>query len=63
MLPCTPHAVLKIIDEHGIEISGMKTVVIGRSSLVGLPLMHLLINRSATVTLCHKMTEDINKYT
>ena len=63
LLPCTPRGVLKILDEYNINIEGMNAVMIGRSDLVGKPLSHLLLNRSATTTVCHKFTKDVNFYT
>jgi methylenetetrahydrofolate dehydrogenase (NADP+)/methenyltetrahydrofolate cyclohydrolase len=63
LLPCTPRGVLKILDENGINIEGMNAVMIGRSDLVGKPLSHLLLNKSATITVCHKLTKDVNFYT
>ena len=56
LLPCTPAAVLRILDENNIELEGKRVVVVGRSILVGIPLFHLLNSRNATVTLCHKYT-------
>ena len=52
-MPCTPSAVLKILDEYNINVEGKKVVIAGRSALVGLPLFHILLNRNATITLCH----------
>ena len=57
--PCTPAAVLTILDEYGINVQGKKVVIVGRSNLVGLPLFHLLLNRNATITLCHIHTENL----
>lgn len=56
LMPCTPSGVLKILDEHNINVSGKEVIIVGRSSLVGLPLFHLLLNRNATITLCHSQT-------
>lgn len=57
--PCTPQAVIEILDHYGIEISGKRTVVIGRSMVVGRPLAMMLLKRNATVTICHTRTKDL----
>ncbi len=60
-IPCTPKGVLRLLDRYGIATSGKKAVVIGRSSLVGLPLAVLLARKGidATVTLAHSRTTDL----
>lgn len=63
LLPCTPQGVMKILDEYKIDIEGKKIVIAGRSSLVGLPLFHILLNRNATITLCHSHTKNLNVLT
>lgn len=57
--PCTPRAVMAILDHYNIEISGRKAIVIGRSNVVGKPLIQLLLARNATVTVCHSKTQDL----
>lgn len=57
--PCTPAAVLRILDHYGIDPAGRKTVVVGRSLVVGKPLAMLLLSRNATVTICHTRTKDL----
>jgi methylenetetrahydrofolate dehydrogenase (NADP+)/methenyltetrahydrofolate cyclohydrolase len=57
--PCTPLGVLRLLDEVGTELCGARVVVIGRSLLVGKPLALLLLERHATVTLCHSRTVDL----
>ena len=57
--PCTPRAVMAILDHYHIELSGRKAVVIGRSNVVGKPLIQLLLSRNATVTVCHSKTQDL----
>jgi methylenetetrahydrofolate dehydrogenase (NADP+)/methenyltetrahydrofolate cyclohydrolase len=54
---------MKILDEYKIDIEGKKVVIAGRSSLVGLPLFHILLNRNATITLCHSHTKNLNVLT
>jgi len=64
-LPCTPHGILVILEENKIPISGSHVVVVGRSNIVGKPLLNLLIRReyNATVTLCHTGTKDLGFHT
>lgn len=57
--PCTPAAVMEIIKRFKINIEGKKTVVIGRSMVVGKPLSMMLLKENATVTICHSKTEDL----
>lgn len=57
--PCTPQAVIEILDHYGIEIKGKRAVVIGRSMVVGRPLAMMLLKRHATVTVCHTRTKDL----
>jgi len=58
-VPCTPAGIVRLLEAHGIEISGRRATVVGRSNLVGRPLAQLLTNRHATVTLCHTRTPDL----
>lgn len=57
--PCTAQAVIEILDFYNIELSGKKVTIIGRSLVVGKPLAMLLLDRNATVTVCHSKTLDI----
>ena len=57
--PCTPRGVLLLLDEIGVELEGADAVVIGRSNLFGKPMGQLLLERSATVTICHSRTRDL----
>ena len=57
--PCTAEAAMKILDYYNIDLVGKNVVVIGRSLVVGKPLSMLLLNRNATVTICHSKSEDI----
>ena len=59
LLPCTPHGCLKMLELAGIPIEGKKAVVVGRSNIVGKPMLHLLLARNATVTVCHSRTENL----
>jgi len=58
-LPCTPHGVMKIFDHCGVKLAGKQAVVVGRSIIVGKPLALLLLQRNATVTICHSKTADL----
>lgn len=55
--PCTAEAAVAILDHYGIEISGKKVVVIGRSLVIGKPVAMMLLDRNATVTICHSKTK------
>ena len=57
--PCTPTGILEILDRSEIPISGRHAVVIGRSDIVGKPMAMLLLQRDATVTICHSKTPDL----
>lgn len=58
-VPCTPKACMAIIDHYGIELSGKKVVVLGRSQVVGKPVALLALERNATVTICHSRTQNL----
>jgi methylenetetrahydrofolate dehydrogenase (NADP+)/methenyltetrahydrofolate cyclohydrolase len=57
--PCTPLGVLRLLDETGVPLKGARAVVVGRSLLVGKPVALLLLERHATVTVCHSRTADL----
>ena len=57
--PCTPSGVIELLDAYEIGLEGAEAVVLGRSQLVGRPLAALLIERNATVTVCHSRTRDL----
>lgn len=59
--PCTPVGILELIDHYGINVSGLHVVIVNRSQLVGKPLAFLLLQRDATVTICHSKSNDIFK--
>ena len=61
--PCTPQGVIEILKHYSINLNGIKTVVIGRSMLVGKPLSLLLLAENATVTITHSKTENLEKIT
>jgi len=57
--PCTPLGVMRLIDSTGVDLKGKCATVVGRSSLVGKPVALMLLERHATVTLCHSRTQDL----
>jgi methylenetetrahydrofolate dehydrogenase (NADP+)/methenyltetrahydrofolate cyclohydrolase len=57
--PCTPLGVIRLLDSAGVELKGARAVVVGRSNLVGKPVAFLLLERHATVTVCHSRTRDL----
>jgi len=61
ILPCTPKGIIKLLKSQNIEIKGKKAVVIGRSTIVGLPVSKLLLDENATVTIAHSRTENLAK--
>ena len=63
LVPCTPLAVIKILEHENINVKGKDIVIVNHSNIVGKPLAAMLLNRNATVSICHVYTEDIKKYT
>jgi len=61
LVPCTPRGVMELLGHAGVEVEGSEAVVVGRSILVGRPLASLLLNASATVTVCHSRTRDLGE--
>jgi methylenetetrahydrofolate dehydrogenase (NADP+)/methenyltetrahydrofolate cyclohydrolase len=59
LMPCTPSGVIEMMDRAGLRIAGTRAVVIGRSEIVGKPMAMLLLQRDATVTICHSKTPDL----
>ena len=59
LVPCTPSGVIELLDRSDVEIAGRHAVVIGRSEIVGKPMAFLLLQRDATVTICHSKTRDL----
>ena len=59
-VPCTPQGAIALLEQAGLaDMTGLKAVVVGRSVLVGKPMAQLLLNRNATVTICHSRTKDL----
>lgn len=63
LLPATPSGIIKMLEHYNVQIKGKNAVVIGRSNIVGKPIASMLINRSATVTVCHSKTKDLSEHT
>ncbi|MDI6888129.1 MAG: bifunctional methylenetetrahydrofolate dehydrogenase/methenyltetrahydrofolate cyclohydrolase FolD [Methanocellales archaeon] len=61
--PCTPSGIITLLEKTGIKIAGKHAVVVGRSNIVGKPVAAMLLNRDATVTICHSKTKDLERYT
>lgn len=61
--PCTPQACMEILDHYGIDCTGKKAVVVGRSLVVGKPAAMMLMGKNATVTVCHTRTKDVPSVT
>ena len=62
-LPCTPAGVMELIHSTGVEVTGKKAVVIGRSNIVGKPMAMLLLHENATVEITHSKTVELKKVT
>ncbi|MBQ1553215.1 MAG: bifunctional methylenetetrahydrofolate dehydrogenase/methenyltetrahydrofolate cyclohydrolase FolD [Clostridia bacterium] len=62
-LPCTPAGIMKLLEREGVDVKGKHCVVVGRSNIVGKPMAMLMLNASATVTVCHSRTQNLADYT
>ncbi len=63
LIPCAALAVMRILEENNIDVTGKNVVIVGRGKLVGRPLAQLMLASDATVTICHSMTENLSSYT
>ena len=63
LTPCTPTGIIELLDRYDIEISGKHAVIIGRSNIVGKPVSMLLLQRNATITICHSRTQKLEEVT
>lgn len=59
LIPCTPHGCIRMLELADIPMEGARAVVIGRSNIVGKPMLHLLLGKNATVTICHSRTKNL----
>ena len=60
---CTPFGIIKLLEEYNIPIEGKNAVIVGRSNIVGKPMLHCLLNKNATVTICHSKTKNLEEIT
>ena len=60
---CTPYGIMKMFEKYNINLEGKNVVIIGRSNIVGKPLIQCCLNKNATVTVCHSKTKDLKEYT
>jgi methylenetetrahydrofolate dehydrogenase (NADP+)/methenyltetrahydrofolate cyclohydrolase len=58
---CTPYGIMKMFEEYNIDLTGKNVVILGRSNIVGKPLIHCCLNKNATVTTCHSKTQNIKE--
>lgn len=63
MIPCTPLGIIKLLDFYNIELEGKNVVILGRSNIVGKPMLHLLSQKNATVTITHSYTKNLKDIT
>ena len=63
LIPCTPKAIISILEHENVKLEGINAVIVNHSNIIGKPLAMLLLNRNATVAICHIYTRDIKKYT
>ena len=63
LISCTPQGIMKLLEHENIELEGKNVTIVGRSNLVGKPLIGLMLNKNATVTICHSKTENLSKHT
>ena len=63
IIPCTPAGIMKILDFYNIEIEGKNVVIVWRSNIVGKPMLQCMLERNATVTICHSKTKKLKNFT
>jgi methylenetetrahydrofolate dehydrogenase (NADP+)/methenyltetrahydrofolate cyclohydrolase len=61
--PATPKGIMTLLDTNNIEVEGKNVVIVGRSDIVGKPIAHMMLQRNATVTICHSKTQNLEHYT
>lgn len=62
-ISCTPYGVMKMFEEYNIDLTGKNVVILGRSNIVGKPLIQCCLQKHATVTVCHSKTKNLDEYT
>lgn len=60
---CTPYGIIKMLETYNVQLEGVHAVIIGRSNIVGKPLLQCLLNKNATVTICHSRTKNLEEVT
>lgn len=60
-ISCTPYGIMRMLEEYNIEVAGKTAVVIGRSNIVGKPMLQCLLSKDATVTICHSKTQNLEE--
>lgn len=60
---CTPYGIMKMFEEYDIDLTGKNVTILGRSNIVGKPLIQCCLNKNATVTVCHSKTKDLKEHT
>lgn len=63
MIPCTPLGIIKLLDFYNIDLEGKNVVILGRSNIVGKPMLHLLLQKNATITITHSYTKNLKDIT
>lgn len=63
LIPCTPFGIMQLLNYYNIDVASKNVVIVGRSNLVGKPLYNLLLNKNATVTICHSLTNNLSDFT
>lgn len=63
LISCTPQGIMKLLEKENIDVKGKNVTIVGRSNLVGKPLLGLMLNNDATVTICHSKTENLSEHT
>jgi methylenetetrahydrofolate dehydrogenase (NADP+)/methenyltetrahydrofolate cyclohydrolase len=62
-IPCTPNGIMTLLNSYNLDVAGKHCVIVGRSNIVGKPMAQLLLNKDATVTICHSKTVDLPSFT
>ena len=62
-ISCTPYGIIQLLERYNIQIEGKHVVIVGRSNIVGKPLIQCFLNKNATVTICHSRTKDLADFT
>jgi methylenetetrahydrofolate dehydrogenase (NADP+) / methenyltetrahydrofolate cyclohydrolase len=63
LVPCTPHGIIRALEEYNVPVKGKNVVVVGHSNVVGKPMAAMFLNRNATVSICHVFTDNLKRYT